>query len=582
MNKLIKTGIVSFIPATPAVVGRPAYCQTEYKQQQEIIFEDGILKIIVKDVPVTVCYPAIPSTPAIPSEESVKPMTGWNAGAISNQFYEGDCEFSFNVTVNPVGIICGLTNWTALRNYYHIKHGFYFKADEQGGSTPQVAIIESGVIQKVLTNIELMYMPLFMVRASQGNIYYLVDNEIVHVSHNTMTGDIYASSTLYLINDSVDNPVFKKIADIASVELPLMASGGNVEGNYASIRLDPFNLEATSGNYANIKLELEVNSFQGEYAGINAKLEPFTIEAVSDSAPSITASTLTIALDPFYIEPTFIPNGGVASLALPLDLKLGVITDYPYYATANIVLSALELNAKSYPEQEGVITHQEYLVLNTESLIDTAFIMVFAESLTINSIVDIGLVFNINIAESLLINDQVSLSHALTLLIQEKIRIASHANAPKQTSNYQYAVNVANFALSLYDNFDFTSFTYCNGVTYGIKADGLYRLTGVTDNGQLIKAEIDVGTKDWGSPNIKRVSSAYVGIRSDGDVYLKVIADDGEEKIYRFEERESQRREFMAKGVAGRYWRVRLILDDVSYAEVDSLEFEVGVSQRRI
>lgn len=134
----------------------------------------------------------------------------------------------------------------------------------------------------------------------------------------------------------------------------------------------------------------------------------------------------------------------------------------------------------------------------------------------------------------------------------------------------------------MYDNFDFTSFANCNGVTYGIKSDGLYRLSGITDNGQLINAELDIGAKDWGVPNVKRVSSAYLGIRSDGDVYLKVVVDDKHTNVYRFEDTQSQRRTFMAKGVAGRYWRMNLVLEDITYAEIDSLEFEVGLSQRRI
>lgn len=580
MNKLIKTGVVSFYPEIPAKEGTPAYCTVQRERQNIAYYKDGFLHLKVEWVDTPVCYPATPTIPSVPAEDSVQPMTGWNAGAVSYSHFKDNCEFKFNITASPAGVICGLSDGKKIRSYYHVAHGFLCEADKEGGRT-NVSIIESGVIKKQL---QLPYFYEFKIRALQGVIYYLVDYQLVYSSKNNIKGEIFAESTLYMINDYVNYPVFKSINDrIDNVQLLLNVSSGNMEGNYASIKLEPFEVTADTGNYLNIKLSLHANAFDGDYVGINAAVDPLLVEAYSDTSPTIQTAILTAELAPFYIEPTYMPIGGSANVTIPLDLKVGIITDYPFYAAANINIAAPELVIKQENIIEDAVNHQEFLMINGNLLTDSAFLIVFAEQLVINSYIDIGFVLSLSLEDSLLVTSDLSFSGALALLINEKIRIVSRSLAPENdVKNYQYAINASSYALSLYEDFDFIAFTRCNGSTYAIKQDGLYLLAGQTDNGQLINAEIDIGAKDWGAPNSKRVSSAYVGIRSDGDVYLKVVVDDKYTNVYRFEEAQSQRRSFMAKGVTGRYWRMKLVLEDISYAEIDSLEFEVGLSQRRI
>ncbi|MFD1259445.1 hypothetical protein [Entomomonas asaccharolytica] len=585
MNKLIKTGIYSYIPKIPAEVGRPAFCRVEYKLHTEIVFENGTVRFVSEYRPETVCYPAIPGKPAVPSQESVKPMTGWNAGAVSVVSFADNCQFSFNVPQNFIGIICGLSDGKDIRNYYHVAHGFLFKVNELDGSLHSY-IIESGVIKQIV-NVELMYRPRFMIRALSGEISYFaeIDGEFetVYKSNNTIKGNIFAESTLYMINDFVDNPEFISIDNNLAIAKITMTGGfSNIDSNLLNGVMPALTGELDVGNYFFNPLNLKGNFFQEFYGGFESAIpiqtEPFT----SDPSPPIQIGVFLGMMPALVQLPMLAINGGVADLALtPIPLRNMIMSDRKYYAE---FINQLPLPTGSFTssnETGDTIDLQEYIVINTEQTTDSITVLLFTETIEIQDSIEVALVFTIDGNESIYINEQIDFATTLQLLFEEKIKLISQVS-PQDTKNYQYAVNVANFALSLYDNFDFTSFANCNGVTYGIKSDGLYRLTGITDNGQLINAELDIGAKDWGMPNIKRVSSAYLGIRSDGDVYLKVVVDDKHTNVYRFEDTQSQRRTFMAKGVAGRYWRMNLVLEDITYAEIDSLEFEVGLSQRRI
>jgi len=73
-----------------------------------------------------------------------------------------------------------------------------------------------------------------------------------------------------------------------------------------------------------------------------------------------------------------------------------------------------------------------------------------------------------------------------------------YINAHGETSPAQFiykvlAMNLRNFAVSEYENFDFNSFGQINGVYLGAKADGIYPLVGKTDQGEDIDVSLTTG-----------------------------------------------------------------------------------------
>lgn len=130
------------------------------------------------------------------------------------------------------------------------------------------------------------------------------------------------------------------------------------------------------------------------------------------------------------------------------------------------------------------------------------------------------------------IGDQVTLGGVIQLLAMERVAINSSARAAKQEA-LQYAVNVLTGALTTYQNFGFTQFARVGGETYAIRPDGLYCLRGDTDNGETLRAMIDFGASDYGTAQGKRIAHVYAGVTTDGEVYVRVIPDDGAERCYR-------------------------------------------------
>jgi len=73
-----------------------------------------------------------------------------------------------------------------------------------------------------------------------------------------------------------------------------------------------------------------------------------------------------------------------------------------------------------------------------------------------------------------------------------------YINAHGETSPAQFiykvlAMNLRNFAVSEYENFDFNSFGQINDVYLGAKADGIYPLVGKTDQGEDIDVSLTTG-----------------------------------------------------------------------------------------
>lgn len=81
-------------------------------------------------------------------------------------------------------------------------------------------------------------------------------------------------------------------------------------------------------------------------------------------------------------------------------------------------------------------------------------------------------------------------------------------------------------ALTEYTNYPFNSFAAFNGTFLGASEDGVFALTGDTDNGAAIAAAARGMTTDFGSSHLKRIERAYVGYRSTGQMVLRVVTEE--------------------------------------------------------
>lgn len=151
-----------------------------------------------------------------------------------------------------------------------------------------------------------------------------------------------------------------------------------------------------------------------------------------------------------------------------------------------------------------------------------------------------------------------------------------------------WVLNTESTGAVTYDNFDFESLTQTPAKVLAVGPDGLYELTGDTDDGDTIDAHIDTGFTDFGSANTKRVDTMYFGYTSVGGLSLKteVYGSGHPASSYTLEPRLApaprNTRVFPGKGLHGRYWRVTISNVNGAAFEIHDATVDIAVSARRI
>jgi hypothetical protein len=136
-------------------------------------------------------------------------------------------------------------------------------------------------------------------------------------------------------------------------------------------------------------------------------------------------------------------------------------------------------------------------------------------------------------------------------------------------------------ASTKFTNYEFDSF--CKGADgnyYGIRAEGLYLLSGDSDNGTDIDAHVDLGTLNFGSSLLKRGYAAYLAGTSDDKMVMGV---NGYEYVARsFDDAPSVHRVDIGKGIRANYFDLTVGNRNGAAFELDSVEFKPAGTGRRI
>lgn len=154
-----------------------------------------------------------------------------------------------------------------------------------------------------------------------------------------------------------------------------------------------------------------------------------------------------------------------------------------------------------------------------------------------------------------------------------------------QSAYVAYAMNPSVGGLTEYTNYRFNSIAKIGANYYGASDTGLYLLEGDTDAGSDIDVRIRMGAFDFGNGYRSRVEQAYLGIRSDGRVVLRVIADDDKERWYETQALHGDlntQRVKLGKGVNSRYWQFELVNRDGADIELEQIEFLPVTLTRRV
>lgn len=556
---------------------------------------------------ITTCYPAIPEVPAQASKVSVNSQVGWNASARSVRAVVGNIRAEFVFPVNPVGVACGLGNGLAANQLAGIEHGFYCV----GG---QIRVIESGV-NKADVPVSPNGQPVLRIlRNELGTVTYLVD-DWSYTSSVTSFGAKYLQASLYAAGDFVDSPLLSSYGDITGTssfgwETSVAAdvvSGDDVFGwaadpvymtddaNVAFVigqskfgwKADPLALAyfvdlqftpqrfgwSTVNNAATVgdaPIKLKAMGADRPYTYGNA-IVPGVVISADAGFPTVESSVGTATL-PVYTGGTSL-TGGVMSGGAVFELRTRA-ADRPY-ADASAVVPVLTF-AYDFPEPDGRI--EAYNIALVDSYLTDPILYAFiSEGVNIGMSVDIAIWITADLAEFLAIADEMSPAMIIEALLRSGFNVSDNLVRAKQVA-LQYATNIATGGVTRYDNFEFTSFCTVGQMTYGVRSDGLYRIGDAdTDDGELIDALVDFGADDLDSDMRKRIDTVFVGLATDGQLYLRMTDENGQELNHKLiYNTEDMHRFGFAKGRDSRFWTLRCEIADASRAELDTVKWFAG------
>lgn len=579
----------------------------------------------------TICTPAVAGREGV-AAQTIEQNAGpdWRASSRSVERKTGDVTAAFDVSNSP-RILIGFSTRDTGANQSDVRMGVAFVT---AGQTTQIIPINSGVQQAAVgtfTNGDRVAL------SRVGDKFFIQSgNDLVYSATASTLEPVYLDALLYTSNDSVDNPEFSTpLAVSVSGRFGFTAGLTARTGVSASIGfagavgtlVDGTVLVSVSGQIGFTGVVLTANGQEVSAAGqvgftgalrtgvvfldgstggdetFNSGLttsaitigplttfaadKPYTAGAIVLSSIAVEGRTgevsqtvdgADIVLAPLVSYATM-QTGGLITAQLVLQGLRSLAADRPY-AGATMTLPALLVYGDDGFGDPDYYGHNEGLELSAPMYTDPSLFASIYETLELETEMSLTVLLSGTIFEGLILDPSLSAKGFLYAMIESGINLSSATQLP-DTSVAQYAFNSISGAATRYSDFGFTQFARAGQETFAIKPDGLYRLRGGDDNGELRSALVDFGAMAMGVQQSKHLETLFLGLGTDGTVYAKLTGDGGEELIYRAVERESTMRVSPGRGASAREWRLKLEIFDAEKASLDSIDFYVAVSSRR-
>lgn len=615
-NRLSKLQPLIYVPAVSAVTARAAYCvggtsrrsfsgfglsggghssvqpggeDTSLTADTVALLKSGYSAIKVPDnyspyaptaVSDKVCFPAVPGRAAAPARYDYVGNFGWNAGARSVAQVPPSGYFRGTLPPSPVGVQIGLCGRSFGHTYSEMQHSVVVRRD-------QLTVVELG--STVFGPITVPPSTVIEVRRQGGVVTYSANGAVVYTSTVPSAGERYAGTVVYSPGDYVDSPSIGTViapVNFAANQPSLVAAIADVsDHNIVRSAVPPLMLTAqldlVTGAIrfkADLPAMVSAISTDTKANWMRGELQPSAFSATLSQVEELPNGFIVV------IPPMLLTTRGMAGQALSFSAEL------PFaFAAANIAsynrMNAyfpLRITTKTqipYFPADVVEGSDAALAYDSHTL-ESALLLLAYDSLDLSGSAELVVVIELSGMDGANLGDTASIGSLVEMLAMEQVAIVSKTSTAQQQA-LQYAVNYITGALTTYKGFDFSGFTYHDGRAYAWRSDGLYGIGGGDDNGSAIQALVDFGTTDYGDALLKRAESAYLGVRTDGECYLRIYADDKAERVYKLVGDGNERRALLAKGVTSRFWSVRLEMTDATFATVDNLEVRVGLSQRR-
>ena len=568
------------------------------------------LPSVPSTVTTTTTIPGDPGEPATPEERIDYPPKGWTAFANSiGSIIAGYAEFK--VEDNVHGAVLGLTTLPAPdEGYSHIQHGLLFT----GGHVYRVpsgydcGTYDRDDVFRITSTpggggvaaafIEVPAPPPGMPFGGWepgGAVGYDSPEEGVEfafsrngISMGTAVTSIpkgarlRLAASMYGPQDAVYDPILvEEVGGAYSVAvLPGMsASSGDVARAQSFAIMG--GLSVSSGMLTRSNAELGgLMAFSSDRPLAQSIATLPGLKAGSYESLPVSPTNESFAILVGMAASSFGHTGGIGSGTATLDGMYALSADRPY-AGGTAVLGSMEAASFNYPENMGVIIPTFGLFDGIQSQAVYKADAPFGFGLGIAMSTSVAAIERISV--DLGLDVPVTLSTIETAEVSPVFWFDAPLECPGAFMD-AWAVNLDNGASTEYRSYPFETVANIGGRYFGAAFEGLYELAGDTDAGAPIEAKFDIGRKDFGDHQLKRVENVYLGITSKGQMFVKVSAE-GASYTYpmrEFGEHIQTQRVTVGKGMRANYFGFEIGNTAGCDFEITSLNMMVAESARRI
>lgn len=526
-----------------------------------------------------VCYSAIPAVQGVPAKTQLDSKLGWNAAARSIRSISGDGFVQFRSCLKPIGMVAGFANDDIGTSFNESTHAFYMHGTS-------IQVVEQGIVIAT-TPYSPADDPLLTIVRRSGEVTYYADTWHLRSTQQS-TGPILLKAYLYCAGDFVDSPRIGPIAEVPPLtsygvltgSLPRLA-GLFADHDYASLDgVLPRMTGAFTAQALNVlsgRMPRMAGLFADhDYASLDGIL-PVLSGSFVGGEPAFTVTELS-GLAPLMVGSFLGRSGTSGALSGSLPRLAGLFADDDY-AELRGAMPGGWLSYFDDGPAPGSYGEMEFLYLADYVVFQPIIFLVVHDGLQFADSASIVLLYDRAVYDGLALSETASPSAIIEAMVRDGLSLGDSIDVSRQA--LQYAVNIATGAVTTYSNFDFHGFVNAGGETYGYRPDGLYRLGGTTDDGELLEALLDLGSLDPGTNLKQGLSGAFLGLSTDGEAFMRLVGDDGQEWLYQIENRPQSARAKFGKGLASREWRVSLHFVEVSDVDLQSIEFLVYTAARR-
>lgn len=544
----------------------------------------------------------VPADPGIPGSAPVKvvsPPTGWTAFAHSVESIRsaGYCEFKVPSGVSGVAVGFTTNSGVPKPGYAHIPHGLVF-------TDGKVKNLRTGATYGTFDSDDV-----FRIRVTTSLVEFSQNGSGLGSEASTYPRitTLWMGAAMYAAGDFLYDPeiVEEAPAGFAALEIEdFQVYAYQTAITQGLLFIDDFRVFSQPANEAMLEIDFAV--FAGDrldWSGAAIVIEDFEVSAYGGTVDVVLATVGDLLMDDFMVS-GFILSGTYGEAALVMDDFIVIGSSIPG-AIGAIVMEDFGVLAFQEPNTEAYMyeTFHSNNTLTSSNLMNAEMFtaVVVADSMAAARLLDALMHTDVQVADSIVASMTtdafmvtiVRMGDALNSVIVGGPNTDQDGGTPPgvvDDGSETWVLNVATGGSTEYTNYGFNSYARIGDKYFGASDDGLVELSGPDDRGTPIHASFSLGMVDAGNAQRKIFSHCYLGVSSQGTMFVKVrvldeTTDEYEEYVYEardFSEKLKQQRITLGKGMKANYIGLEIYNSEGADFELDSVEFLVAELKRKI